>query len=81
METGGKEDPLKLGLLSIVARAAFFNTLITGCNPLFQAQCVFSSRTFLRVFSFWQVVLSKRHLWQYVVQGHLNVGETGVRVS
>jgi len=62
METGGNEDPLKLGLLSIVARAAFFNT-------------------FLRVVSFWEVVLSKGHLWQYVVQGHLNVRETGVRVS
>ena len=40
METGGKEDPLKLGLLSIVARAAFFNTLKTRCIPFTQAQCV-----------------------------------------
>ena len=51
METGGKEDPLKLGLLSIVARAAFFNTLKTGCIPFFQAQCIFSfSGIFSRIF-------------------------------
>ena len=81
METGGKEDPLKLGLLSIVARAAFFNTLKTGCIPFFRHNVFFLSRAFSRVFLFWQDVLSKGHLWQYVVQGHLNVGETGVRVS